>query len=81
MTRTNHPNPQNTRRLAIVEQLHERRGFFPSDRQLQRHKALLGTPSPDSIGGQPQGRSTVPAPRLRARTCTSTNADYSVNLT
>ena len=81
MTRTNHPNPQTTRQFAIVELLHERRGFFPTDRQLQLYKALLGTPSPDLIGGQPQGRSTVPPPLLRARTCTSTTADYSVNLT
>ncbi len=81
MKTTNHPNTRDQRRLAIVEQLRHRRGFFPTDRQLQLHKALLGTPSPDLIGGQPQGRTTVPAPLLRARTCTSTTADYSVNLT
>ncbi len=60
MTRTNHPNPQTTRQFAIVELLHDRRGFFPTDRQRQLYTTLLGTPSPDSIVEQPQGQAAVP---------------------
>ena len=46
MKRTNHPNTRDQRRLAIVEQLHKRRGFFPTARQRELIDALLSAPCP-----------------------------------
>ncbi len=62
---TNHPNSRTTRQFAIVELLHERRGFFPTDRQRELFDALLSAPYPAPDADLDADRLTVPDGRDR----------------
>ncbi len=56
---TNHTNPPNQRLLAILEQLQDGRGFFPTDRQRQLYHALLSAPCPAPETTQDADRLTL----------------------
>ena len=60
MTKTNLPNPDSAQRLGQVQLLHGRRGFFPTDRQLQLYQALFSAPCPAPDADPDADRLTLP---------------------